>query len=190
MSGNPLIVKHLRRSCWGRNRLGSEWPANLERHCEEPDPSLPSAHPQSIDLQPGDAVPVNRPLSLLFDGGRVVCFAFTLHFAAHLVDDFRSRNRWLAHCALHKLATLARAFEINPSSVMRARQRLQPEGEAGFNQVQTRRHRHGIEDPEILQRANCMLADDTSLRHTARELDLCYATLRAYRLRGLLPSAD
>ena len=65
-------------------------------------PSSPSGLPQAIDLQPGDAVPVNRHLSLLFDGDRVTYFAFTLPFASHRVDDFRSRNRCLAHCALHK----------------------------------------------------------------------------------------
>ncbi|MDE0124935.1 MAG: type II toxin-antitoxin system VapC family toxin [Bryobacterales bacterium] len=37
---------------------------------------------------------------------------------------------------------------------------------------------HGIGDPEILRRAARMLADGTSLRRTARELDLCRATLR------------
>ena len=33
-----------------------------------------------------------------------------------------------------------------------------------------------------------MLADGTSLRRTARELDLCYSTLRTYKLEGLLPA--
>ena len=154
-------------------------------------PSRPSGLPQAIDLQPGDAVPVNRHLSLLFDGDRVTYFAFTLPFASHRVDDFRSRNRCLAHCALHKLATLAdlaRAFDLNPRTVMRARQRLERQGEAGFIKVHRRRRRHGIEDPEILQRAARMLADGTSLRRTARELDLCYSTLRTYKLEGLLPA--
>ena len=61
---------------------------------------------------------------------------------------------------------------------MRARQRLHREGEAGFHKVHKRRRRHGIEDPEILKQAARMLADGTSLRRTARELDLCCATLR------------
>ena len=73
---------------------------------------------------------------------------------------------------------------------MRARQRLEREGEAGFKKVHKRRRRHGIEDPEILQRAARMLADGTSLRRTARELDLCYSTLRTYKLKGLLPAVD
>ena len=50
--------------------------------------SRPSRLPQAIDLQPGDAVPVNRHLSLLFDGDRVVYFVF----APHRLDDFRFRN--------------------------------------------------------------------------------------------------
>ena len=73
---------------------------------------------------------------------------------------------------------------------MRARQRLQREGEAGFHKVHKRRRRHGIEDPEIPQRAARMLADGTSLRKTARELGLCYATLRTYKLKGLLPAVE
>ena len=73
---------------------------------------------------------------------------------------------------------------------MRARQRLQREGEAAFNKVHKRRRRHGIENPEILQRPARMLADGTSLRRTVRELDLCYATLRTCRLKGLLVSVD
>ena len=142
-------------------------------------PSRPSGLPQAIDLQPGDAVPDNRHL--------------TLPFASHPVDDFRSRNRCLTHCALHNLAALADlapAFGISPRTVMRARQRLQREGEAGFNKVHKRRRCHGIEDPGILQRATRMLAGGTSLRRTARELDFCYATLRTYGLKGLLPSVD
>ena len=153
----------------------------------------PSGLPQAIGLQPGEAVPVNHQLSLLLDGDRLIYFAFTLPFASHRIDDFRSRNRCLAHCALHKLATLAdlaRAFDISPRTLMRARQRLEREGEAGFDRVHKRRRRHGIEDPEILQRAARMLADGTSLRKTARELDLCYATLRTYKLKGLLPVVD
>ena len=67
---------------------------------------------------------------------------------------------------------------------MRARQRLQREGEAGFLKVRRGRRRHGIEKPEILQRFARMLADGTSLRRTARELDLCYATLRTWRLNA------
>ena len=73
---------------------------------------------------------------------------------------------------------------------MRARQRLQRQGEAGFDRVHKKRRRHGIEDPEILQQAARMLADGTSLRRTARELDLCYATLRTYKLKGLLPAVE
>ena len=155
--------------------------------------SRPSALPQSIDLQPGDAVPDNRRLSFLFDGDRVTYFAFTLPFAFHRVDDFRSRNRCLAHRALQELATLAdlaRAFDIRPRTVMRARQRHQRVGEAGFHKVHKRRRRHGIEDPEILQQAARMLADGTSLRRTARELDLCHVTLRTYKLKGLPRSVD
>ena len=35
-----------------------------------------------------------------------------------------------------------------------------------------------------------MLANGTSLRRTASALDLCYATLRTYKLKGLLPAVD
>lgn len=64
-------------------------------------PSCPSGLPKAVGLQPGDAVPVNRHLSLLFYGDRVICLAFALPFASHRVADFRSRNRRLAHCAPH-----------------------------------------------------------------------------------------
>lgn len=51
-------------------------------------------------------------------------------------------------------------------------------------------HRNGIEGPEIQERAARILARDTSLRRTARKLHLCYATVRTFEFRGLLPSAD
>ena len=35
-----------------------------------------------------------------------------------------------------------------------------------------------------------MLADGTSLRRTARELDLCHATLRTCKLKGLPPAVE
>lgn len=102
--------------------------------CHQKRQTSPSGLPQAIGLQPGDTVPVNpviSHLSLLFDGDRLPYFASSLPFASHRVDDFRSRNRCLAHCALHKmadLADLARTFGISPRTVMRARQLLQREG--------------------------------------------------------------
>ena len=86
------------------------------------------------------------------------------------------------------MADLARAFHVSPRTVMRARHRLQRMGEASFHKVHKRRRRHGIEDSEILQRAARMLADGTSMQRTAREFDLCYATLRTHRLQILPPS--
>ena len=151
----------------------------------------PTGLPAALELQPPEAVPVNHCLSLLCDGDRVIYFAFTVPFTSHPADDTRARNRCLAQCALHQLATLAelaRAFGLSTRTVLRARQRLEREGEAGFAPQHKSRRRHGIEDPEILQRAAQMLASGTSLRQTARELDLCYATLRTYRLQGLLPA--
>ncbi len=153
----------------------------------------PSGLPASLDLQPPAAVPVNSRLSLVFDGNLVVYFLFTVPFASHPADDTHARNRWLAHCALHNLATLAelaRAFHISSRTVLRARQLLEREGEAGFAPRHKARRRHGIVDPDILLRAARMLASGSSLRQTARALDLCFETLRTYRRRGLLPAVE
>ena len=153
----------------------------------------PSAVPVPLALQPPEAVPVNHRLSLLFDGDLVIYFVFTVPFASHRADDTRARNRCLAQCALVQMATLAelaRAFGLSTRTVLRARQRLEREGEAGFAPRHKARRRHGIEDPESLQRAARRLARGASLRQTARELDLCYATLRTYKLKGLLPAIE
>ena len=153
----------------------------------------PSGLPLPLPLQPPEAVPVNPRLSLLFEDERVTYFAFTLPFASHHPADKRARNRCLAQCALQKMATLtelARAFGLSPRTVLRARQRLEQEGEAGFAPTHKLRRRHGIEDPETLQRAARRLAAGTSLRQTARELDVPYTTLRTYHRQGLLPAVD
>ena len=153
----------------------------------------PSGLPAPLELQPAEAVPVNPLLSLLCDGDRVTYFAFTVPFASHRADDTRARNRWIAHCALFQLATLAelaRAFGVSTRTVVRARQRLEREGEAGFAPQRKARRRHGIKDPETLQRAARKLAGGASLRQTARALGLCFETLRTYQRKGLLPAVE
>ena len=143
-----------------------------------------------LEFQPPDAIAVSERLSLLFEGQRVVYFAFTVPFASHRADDKRARNFCIAQCASVQLASqaeLARAFKLHPRTVLRAVQRLQSEGQSGFAKPFKLRRHHGIEDPELLRQAAQMLADGSGLRETARALKLCYSTLRNYKLKGLLP---
>ncbi|MCY4596523.1 MAG: hypothetical protein OXC19_17200, partial [Bryobacterales bacterium] len=146
-----------------------------------------------LEFQPPDAVAVSERLSLLFEGEQVIYFAFTVPIASHRADDKRARNFCIAQCASVQLASqaeLARAFELHPRTVLRAVQRLQSEGQSGFAKPFKLRQRHGIEDPELLRQAAQMLADGSSLRATARALELCYSTLRTYKLKGLLPQVE
>ena len=146
-----------------------------------------------LEFQPPDAIAVSERLSLLFEGERVVYFAFTVPFASHRADDKRARNFCIAQCASVQLASqaeLARAFKLHPRTVLRAVQRLQSEGQSGFAKPFKLRRHHGIEDPEVLRQAAQMLADGSGLRETARALELCYSTLRNYKLKGLLPQVQ
>ena len=146
-----------------------------------------------LEFQPPDAVAVSERLSLLFEGEQVIYFAFTVPIASHRADDKRARNFCMAQCASVQLASqaeLARAFELHPRTVLRAVQRLQSEGQSAFAKPFKLRRRHGIEDPELLRQAAQMLADGSSLRATARALELCYSTLRTYKLKGLLPQVE
>ena len=146
-----------------------------------------------LEFQPPDAVAVSDRLSLLFEDDLVIYFAFTVPFAYHRADDKRTRNSCIAQCASVQLASqaeLARAFALHPRTVLRAVQRLQREGQSGFAKPYKLRRRHGIEDSEVFREAAQMLADGASLRETSRALDLCYSTLRTYKLKGLLPQVQ
>ncbi len=150
----------------------------------------PSGLPAALALQPGEALPVNHQLSLCHDGEILYYFLGIAPIACHHRDDKRARNLCLARCALFQLASLvdlARPFGLSPRTILRARQTLERDGEMGFAPRQRTRRRHAIQDPEVLERAARLLADGASLRHTARQLALCFETLRTYQRRGLLP---
>ena len=153
------------------------------------------AHPEpsplaaSLGLRPGEAIPVNARLSMLLDAGRWVYFLNTDPIDSCGVDDRPGRARCLGRFALLGLAThaeLARAHGISARTVARARRQMEARGEQDFDKPRKRRRLHGIEDAELLRRAGEKLAQGASLRGTARELGLCYSTLRAYLRKGLL----
>ena len=150
----------------------------------------PSPLPASLGLRPGEAIPVNARLSMLLDADRWVCFLNTDPIDSCGVDDRPGRARCLGRFALLGLAThaeLARAHGISARTVARARRQMEARGEQDFDKPRKRRRLHGIEDAELLRRAGEKLAQGASLRGTARELGLCYSTLRAYLRKGLLP---
>ena len=108
----------------------------------------------------------------------------------YLQGDRLARARCLARFLTWSLATaaeLAQALGISARTVTRARLRMQREGESSFGRPRRPRRRHGIEDPAVLARAAERLQGGASLRGVARELELCFETLRQYKREGLLP---
>ncbi len=108
----------------------------------------------------------------------------------YLQGDRPARARCLARFLTWGVATaaeLAQALGISARTVTRARLRMQREGESSFGRPRQPRRRHGIEDPAVLARAAERLQGGASLRGVARELELCFETLRQYKREGLLP---
>ena len=153
----------------------------------------PTPLPAALGLQPDQALPLSSRLSLARDGDRIVYFLYTDPIASHAVDDKLSRNLCLARCALLGLATqaaLAQAFDLNPRTVARAKARLKQHGEGGFALPRKQRRRHGIEDPQLLDRAARMLNSGLSLYRVAEELGVSTSTLWRYSKEGLLPASQ
>ena len=95
----------------------------------------PTGLPAALPLQPPHATPISARLSMLREGDRVVYFVHTDPVCSHTADHKLERNLCLARFALFGLATqseLARAHGISQSTVSRAVQRLQVQGELGF----------------------------------------------------------
>ena len=160
------------------------WKARA-RPCRDP-PDCP----RPLSLQPPEATAVNAQLSLLEDSGQVYWFLYLQVCDCYLQGDRPARARCLARFLTWGLATaaeLAQALGISARTVTRARLRMQREGESSFGRPRQPRRRHGIEDPAVLARAAERLQGGASLRGVARELELCFETLRQYKREGLLP---
>ena len=150
----------------------------------------PTGLPAALSLQPPEATAVNPQLSFLEDGGHVYWFLYLQVCDCYLQGDRLARARCLARFLTWSLATaaeLAQALGISARTVTRARLRMQREGESSFGRPRRPRRRHGIEDPAVLARAAERLQGGASLRGVARELELCFETLRQYKREGLLP---
>ena len=144
-------------------------------------------------LQPGQALPLGRSLALLRDDEDFVYFLFTQPVASHAIDDKVGRNLCLARLALHGSATqaaLAAAFGLSVRTVGRAKRHLEESGEGGFVQARKPRRQHGIEDPEVLDKARAMLQAGRSLYRVAQELGVSSSTLWSYSKAGRLPASQ
>ena len=159
---------------------------------ESPSEALPrpTGLPAALSLQPPEATAVNAQLSFLEDSGQVYWFLYLQVCDCYLQGDRPARARCLARFLTWGVATaaeLAQALGISARTVTRARLRMQREGESSFGRPRQPRRRHGIEDPAVLARAAELLQGGASLRGVARELELCFETLRQYKREGLLP---
>ena len=150
----------------------------------------PTGLPAALSLQAPEATAVNAQLSFLEDSGQVYWFLYLQVCDCYLQGDRPARARCLARFLRWGVATaaeLAQALGISARTVTRARLRMQREGESSFGRPRQPRRRHGIEDPAVLARAAERLQGGASLRGVARELELCFETLRQYKREGLLP---
>ena len=153
----------------------------------------PTGLPAALPLQPPHATPISARLSMLRDGDRVVYFVHTDPVCSHTADHKLERNLCLARFALFGLATqseLARAHGISQSTVSRAVQRLQVQGELGFAPAPKPRRPDGIVDPAQLAQAARMLRSGLSLYRVAQQLGVSQSTLWRYTQQGLLPASQ
>ena len=153
----------------------------------------PTGLPAALPLQPPHATPISARLSMLRDGDRVVYFVHTDPVCSHTADHKLERNLCLARFALFGLATqseLARAHGISQSTVSRAVQRLQVQGELGFAPAPKPRRPYGIVDPAQLAQAARMLRSGLSLYRVAQQLGVSQSTLWRYTQQGLLPASQ
>ena len=130
---------------------------------------------------------------MLREGDRVVYFVHTDPVCSHTADHKLERNLCLARFALFGLATqseLARAHGISQSTVSRAVQRLQVQGELGFAPAPKPRRPDGIVDPAQLAQAARMLRSGLSLYRVAQQLGVSQSTLWRYTQQGLLPASQ
>ena len=149
--------------------------------------------PTGLPLQPPHATPISARLSMLREGDRVVYFVHTDPVCSHTADHKLERNLCLARFALFGLATqseLARAHGISQSTVSRAVQRLQVQGELGFAPAPKPRRPYGIVDPAQLAQAARMLRSGLSLYRVAQQLGVSQSTLWRYTQQGLLPASQ
>ncbi len=153
----------------------------------------PTGLPAALPLQPPHATPISARLSMLREGDRVVYFVHTDPVCSHTADHKLERNLCLARFALFGLATqseLARAHGISQSTVSRAVQRLQVQGELGFAPAPKPRRPDGIVDPAQLAQAARMLRSGLSLYRVAQQLGVSQSTLWRYTQQGLLPASQ
>ena len=153
----------------------------------------PTGLPAALPLQPPHATPISARLSMLREGDRVVYFVHTDPVCSHTADHKLERNLCLARFALFGLATqseLARAHGISQSTVSRAVQRLQVQGELGFAPAPKPRRPYGIVDPAQLAQAARMLRSGLSLYRVAQQLGVSQSTLWRYTQQGLLPASQ
>jgi len=144
-------------------------------------------------LEPGQALPLGKSLTVLRDDADFVYFLFTQPVASHPIDDKVGRNSCLARLALYGCATqaaLAAAFGLHTRTVGRAKRRLQERGEGGFVQPRKPRRAHGIEAQELLDKAAEMLQAGHSLYRVAKELGVSCTTLWSYSQAGRLPASQ
>ena len=153
----------------------------------------PTGLPAALPLQPPHATPISARLSMLREGDRVVYFVHTDPVCSHTADHKLERNLCLARFALFGRATqseLARAHGISQSTVARAVQRLQVQGELGFAPAPKPRRPDGIVDPAQLAQAARMLRSGLSLYRVAQQLGVSQSTLWRYTQQGLLPASQ
>ena len=153
----------------------------------------PTGLPAALPLQPPHATPISARLSMLREGDRVVYFVHTDPVCSHTADHKLERNLCLARFALFGRATqseLARAHGISQSTVSRAVQRLQVQGELGFAPAPKPRRPDGIVDPAQLAQAARMLRSGLSLYRVAQQLGVSQSTLWRYTQQGLLPASQ
>ena len=153
----------------------------------------PTGLPAALPLQPPHATPISARLSMLREGDRVVYFVHTDPVCSHTADHKLERNLCPARFALFGLATqseLARAHGISQSTVSRAVQRLQVQGELGFAPAPKPRRPDGIVDPAQLAQAARMLRSGLSLYRVAQQLGVSQSTLWRYTQQGLLPASQ
>jgi len=146
-----------------------------------------------LPAQPGGAEPINAVLAMVREGNEVAYFASGVPVFVHAKDDAVGRRLaavQMMELGLARQEELSAALQVDRSTLYRQHRKVKAEGVLGV--VEGKRGPQGPHrfSAEKRQRAQRLLAQGNSIRHTAQQLNVSEGTIRYALRRGELGSAE